>query len=102
MQQKLTQHCNAIIHYFFLKGSLVAQVVKSLPAMQEAWFDPWVKIPWRRKWQPSPVFLPGEAHEQRSLAGYSPWDRREPDTTEQTPLLLAPEAALQMTVMESL
>ena len=37
MQQKLTQHCNAIIHYFFLKGSLVAQVVKSLPAMQENW-----------------------------------------------------------------
>ena len=37
-------------------------------------FDPWVrKIPWRRKWQPPPAFLPGESHEQRSLAGYSPW-----------------------------
>ena len=37
-------------------------------------FDPWVrKIPWRRKWQPSPVFLPGEFHGQRSPAGYSPW-----------------------------
>ena len=37
-------------------------------------FDPWVrKVPWRRKWQPSPVFLPGKSHEQRSLAGYSPW-----------------------------
>jgi len=36
-------------------------------------FDPWVrKIPWRRKWQPTPVFLPGESHEQRSLAGYGP------------------------------
>ena len=36
-------------------------------------FDPWVrKIPWRRKWQPTPVFLPGESHGQRSLAGYSP------------------------------
>ena len=36
-------------------------------------FDPWVgKAPWRRKWQPSPVFLPGESHGQRSLAGYSP------------------------------
>ena len=34
-------------------------------------FDPWVrKIPWRRKWQPTPVFLPGESHGQRSLAGY--------------------------------
>ena len=31
------------------------------------------KIPWRRKWQPTPVFLPGESHGQRSLAGYSPW-----------------------------
>ena len=37
-------------------------------------FSPWIgKIPWRRKWQPTPVFLPGESHGQRSLAGYSPW-----------------------------
>ena len=37
-------------------------------------FDPWVgKIPQRRKWQPTPVSLPGESHGQRSLAGYSPW-----------------------------
>ena len=37
-------------------------------------FDPWVrKIPWRREWQPTPVFWPGEFHVQRSLAGYSPW-----------------------------
>ena len=37
-------------------------------------FDPWVgKIPWRRKWQPAPVFLSGESHGQRNLAGYSPW-----------------------------
>ena len=37
-------------------------------------FDPCVqKIPWRRKWQPSPVFLPGESHGQRSLVGYGPW-----------------------------
>ena len=36
-------------------------------------FSPWVgKIPWRRKWQPSPVFLPGKSHGQRSLVGYSP------------------------------
>ena len=34
------------------------------------------KIPWRRKWQPTPVFLPGESHGQRSLAGYSPWGRK--------------------------
>ena len=37
-------------------------------------FDPWVgKIPWRRKWPPAPVFLPGEFHGKRSLAGYCPW-----------------------------
>ena len=37
------------------------------------WFDPWVrKIPWRRKWQPAPGFLPGESHGWRSLVGYSP------------------------------
>ena len=47
-------------------------------------FDPWVgKIPWRRKWQPTPVFLPGESHGQRSLVGYSPWGHRESDMTEQ-------------------
>ena len=40
-------------------------------------FHPWVgKIPWRRAWQPTPVFLPGESHGWRGLAGYSPWGRR--------------------------
>ena len=40
-------------------------------------FDPWVgKIPCRRTWQPTPVFLPEEFHRQRSLVGYSPWDHR--------------------------
>ena len=38
---------------------------------------PWVrKIPWRNAWQPTPVFLPGESHGQRRLAGYSPWGRK--------------------------
>ena len=47
-------------------------------------FDPWVgKIPWRRQWQPTPVFLPGKFHGQRSLVGYSPWGRKESDMTEQ-------------------
>ena len=48
-------------------------------------FYPWVgKIPWRRAWQPIPIFLPGKSHEQRSLAGYSPQGRAESDTTEAT------------------
>ena len=45
--------------------------------------EPWVgKIPWRRKWQPTPVFLPGESHGQRSLVDYSPQGCKELDTTE--------------------
>ena len=46
---------------------------------------------WRRKWQPTPVFLPGEFHGQRSLVGSSPWGRKESETTEQhslTPVFL--------------
>ena len=48
-------------------------------------FSPWIgKIPWRGKWQPTPLFLPGKSHGQRSLAVYSPWGRKEPDMTEAT------------------
>ena len=48
-------------------------------------FDPWVrKIPWRRKWQPTLLFLPRESHGQRSLVDCSPWVCKELDTTEAT------------------
>ena len=48
-------------------------------------FDPWVgKIPWRRAWQPTPMFLPGESQGQRSLSGSCPWGHKESDTTEMT------------------
>ena len=48
-------------------------------------FDPRAgKIPWRRKWHSTPVFLPGELHGQRNLAGYRPWGRKESDMTEHT------------------
>ena len=48
-------------------------------------FDPWVgKIPWRKAWQTTPVFLPGESHGQKSLVGYSPWGLKELDITEAT------------------
>ena len=40
------------------------------------------RFPWRRKWQSTPVVLPGKSHGQRSLVGYSPWGRKESDTTE--------------------
>ena len=59
----------------------VAQIVKNLPAMQEMGVHPWVgKIPWKRKWQPTRVFLPGEFHGQ-SLVGYSLWGHKESDMT---------------------
>ena len=52
--------------------------------MQEMQVDPWDgKIPWRRKWQSTSVFLPGKSHGQRSLGGYSPWQHKESDKTEQ-------------------
>ena len=48
-------------------------------------FNPWLgKIPWRRAWQPNPVFLPGESHGQGRLVGYSPWGHKESDMTEAT------------------
>ena len=48
-------------------------------------FYPWIReIPWRRAWQSAPVFLPGESHGQKSLAGYSPWGGTESDMTEAT------------------
>ena len=42
-----------------------------------------LRFPWRKKWQPTPEFFPGESHGQRSLAGYSPWGRKALDMTEQ-------------------
>ena len=52
-------------------------MVKNLPQYRRPGFDPWVgKIPWRREWQPTPVFLPGKFYGQRSLVGYNPWGRK--------------------------
>ena len=64
------------------RASLVSQRVKK-STCNTGGFDPWVgEIPWRREWLPSPVFLPGELHGPRSLAGYSSWSLKESDTTE--------------------
>ena len=60
------------------RASLVALMVRNLPAMQDTWFNPWVgKIPWRRERLPTPVFCLGKFHGQ-----YSPWGHKESDTTE--------------------
>ena len=66
---------------------LVTQMVENPPAAQETWVQslgcPWVgKIPWRRERLSTPIFLPGESYERRSLMGCSPRDRKELDTTE--------------------
>ena len=76
---------NIIYYHIYGRDSLVAQTVKNLPAMRETWVG---KIPWRRKWQPNSVFLPGEFHGQRSLVGYSPWGCKELDMTERLILSL--------------
>ena len=79
-------HCTRGPYFVFLSlefmASQVVLVVKNLPTnagrYKKQGFDPWVrKIPWRRIWQPTPVFLPGKSHGQRSLAGYSPWGHKE-------------------------
>ena len=61
-------------------------MIKKLPASagdKRCGFDPWVgKIPRRRKWQPTPVFLPEKSHGKRILVGYSPWGLKESDATE--------------------
>ena len=62
-------------------------MVKNLLAVRETWVQSLVgKIPWRRKWQPTPVFLPGKFHGQKGLVGCSPWGRKEQDTTERRPV----------------
>ena len=73
----VTKHSTAISSLGFPGGS----VVKNPPASAGS-LDPWAgKIPWRRKWQPTPVFLPGKFHGQRSLVGYSPRGCKKLDMT---------------------
>ena len=57
---------------------------------------------WSRKWQPTPVFLPGRSHGQSSLVGYSPWSRKESDTTEHTHIRVLPESTLSVKHLKSL
>ena len=67
----------------YSRASLVAQMVKDSPAIWETWVGSLgLEDPWRREWLPT-IFLPGEFHGQRRLAGYSPWGCKELDTTEQ-------------------
>ena len=72
-----------LLFLLFSMTFLVAQMVKNLSAMQGTMVQPLgQEDPWRKNWQLTPVFLPGESHGRRSLAGYSPWGHKELDTTE--------------------
>ena len=64
-----------VLYYGFLGGTSGKESACQCRRHKRCGFHPWIgKIPWRRKWQPIPVFLPGKSHGQRRLAGYSPWD----------------------------
>ena len=60
---------------------LQSSEVKGMECLAETWHTEW-----RRKWHPTPGFLPGKSHGQRSLAGYSSWGQKELDTTEHAPV----------------
>ena len=79
---------NILMPYFLHKDfsdDLVGKKSVQYRCHRRLEFDPWVgKIPWRRKWQPTPVLLPGKSHGQRSLVDYISWGRKESDTTEHT------------------
>ena len=69
----------------FPGGSCGKEPACQFRKQKRCWFNSWVgKVPWRRAWQSTPVFLPGESLGQRSLADYSPWGHEESDTTEAT------------------
>ena len=83
--------CNCVVVWTFL-GSLIAQLVKNLPAMQETWFEPWVgKITWGKKRLPTPVFWPEEFQ-----GLYSPWGCKELDMTEGLSLSLTNNLPLSL------
>ena len=73
------------LHHFRVYGTNYRSFPGSLDGKESTCSagDPWIrKIPWRREWQPTPIFLPGEFHGQRSLVDYSPWGCKESDMTE--------------------
>ena len=70
------------VDFSLLKANLFGSAVVKNPPANAGDARDMGKLPWRRRWQPTPVFLPGKSHGQRSLVGYSPWVCKEADTTE--------------------
>ena len=97
-------HSRQILYHLSHQGSFPGGARGKEPTCQcrrqkRQKFKPWVgKIPWRREWKPTPVFLPGEFHGQRSLVGYSPWGRKESNTTEQLAQKLLTLEQMQISV----
>ena len=90
--QRARHSWSSLIHIPYLISLLVEQGFPSGARGKELacqWrrsrrprFDPWIgRIPWSREWQPTPIFLPGKSHGQRSLGGYSPWGLKESNMT---------------------
>ena len=73
----------AVVRRGFAGGTSGKEPACQCRRCERLWFDPWVrKIPWRRERLPTPVFLAGKSHEQRSLVCYSPWGQKETHMTE--------------------
>ena len=80
---------NSVIVFVLLGAPLLVQMVKNLLTMQTwVWSLSW-EDPQRREWQPTPIFLPGKSHGQRSLVGCSSWIHKESDKTGRLPLSLS-------------
>ena len=88
--QTMDGSCEHILRTYIFKFHLVRILVAQTGLQcRRLRMNSWVaKIPWRRSWQPIPVFLPGEFHGQ-SLVGYSPWGSKESDTSERLTVLLS-------------
>ena len=81
-QLRNIKHIRIGLYYDFPGGASGKEPTSQSRRCARHRFDAWVrKTPWRRIWQPAPVFLPGESHGHRSLGGYSPRGRKESDTT---------------------
>ena len=87
MEVKTILALSFITVYITIKAACGASGKEPTSECKRCGFSPWVrKIPWRREWQPTPAFLPGEFHGQRSLAVYSPWGHKESNMTERQTL----------------
>ena len=85
-QPFLSSSCQSDLHLHSHTCPSANQEISRWDKMRGDYFCVWCswvgKVPWRRKWQPTPVFLPGESHGRRRLAGYNPWGCKESDTTD--------------------